>query len=132
MRELHCRYNFECQIHGGTWCSVEWQQCDSDDVRVVHFSGQHPWEISSHDELTCVIRGWSPDRRNHRLLESEYCRKLASRRSSLFHEEWFKLFREFEVLQDDSLDDYSEEGFEGVIPVKRITALLQLVPTNLL
>merc|ERR1712151_834157 len=61
---LHCRYNFEPRIHAGTCCSDDWMRCEAVDIRIVHFSGRSPWELSSHDEVTCVeMSNYEPNQR---------------------------------------------------------------------
>eukprot|EP00928_Gymnodinium_smaydae_P063585 TRINITY_DN4711_c0_g6_i1.p1 TRINITY_DN4711_c0_g6~~TRINITY_DN4711_c0_g6_i1.p1 ORF type:complete len:734 (+),score=73.98 TRINITY_DN4711_c0_g6_i1:63-2264(+) len=128
LRHLHCRYNFEPQIHGGTCTSRDWTRCEIDDVSVVHFSGSKPWELSTHDEISCIARAhYESNRTKYRVLESHYHRVLASQRCRVFHEEWFSQFEELDFLKDPSLDGRNETAEEGVVPEVRMEAYLRRV-----
>merc|ERR1712060_933566 len=84
IRHMHCKYNFESQIHGGTCVSEDWMRCQIDEVHVVHFSGTNPWTLSSHHEIRCVeVKNYDTNMKKYRSLESDAYRKLATHRSEL-------------------------------------------------
>merc|ERR1712039_773639 len=107
---------------GGTCTSQDWMTCEVDDVQIVHFSGMKPWDLSTHDEITCVAwHHYENNRKRYRILDTAYYRQLATRRSCVFHKEWFSAFEEIDFLQD-GFD--GEVLSEGVIPERRMAAYL--------
>ena len=60
----------------------------------------------------------------YRKLETSYLRHLERTHARVFHNKWFGTFAETDFLQDTSLDEYADGLPAGIVPEKRIEALL--------